>query len=417
MAQLKDDCFAFDGRLISLDAALEKLASRIEPVANIVRLPLREALGHVLAKDIVASRDVPPHHNSAVDGFAVNFDDLSPGDESRLPISGRVAAGHPLDKKVLPGEAVQIFTGAQMPPGVDTVYMEEDCTTHNGYVILPAGLKRGANLRLRGEDVSNGETILIAGKRLRPQELGLVASIGQAEVSAFAPIRAAVFSSGDEVCDPSGDAPDGFIYDANRVAVIAMLQNMGCTVSDLGILPDDEDSITAALCAAEVNHDVLITSGGVSAGEEDHIKAAVERLGEIHFWRLSIKPGRPIALGRVGSAAFVGLPGNPVAAMVTFMVIARPVLQRLGGFQTMQDFRYPVTVGFNYEKKIGRREWIRVKLEHTFEGLTAQKYLSGGSGVLSSMTFADGLVELNESLSSVKKGDTVEFLPFNEVTR
>jgi molybdopterin molybdotransferase len=226
-----------------------------------------------------------------------------------------------------------------------------------------------------------------------------------------------VFSTGDEVRDPSGDAPEGCIFDSNRFSVIGLLQDMGCRVTDLGILGDDEDTIAAALQQAAADHDVLVTSGGVSAGEEDHVKAAVERDGEIHFWRLSIKPGRPIALGRVRGAAFVGLPGNPVAAMVTFMVLARPLLLRLGGAVDIAAPRYAVKAGFDYKKKTGRREWVRARLEAGADGLVARKFRSGGSGILTSMVFADGLVELNEARGNVREGEAVDFLPFNEVAR
>ncbi len=417
MAQLKDDCFAFGGALMPVDEAMAILADRVAPVAKHESAPLAEALGRILAEDVSAPRDVPPHDNSAVDGYAVFFDDLNPDSETHLPIGGRVAAGHPLGRDAKPGEAVRIFTGAPMPAGMDTVFMEEDCSVEGDSVILPAGLKQGANRRFRGEDVQTGDVVVAKGARLRPQELGLAASVGRGALSVFRPLRAAVFSTGDEVRDPTDDAPDGCIFDANRYTVMGMLKDLGCRVTDLGILSDDEDTMAAALQAAAAEHDVLLTSGGVSAGEEDHVKAAVERNGRIDFWRLSIKPGRPIALGQVAGTAFVGLPGNPVAAMVTFMVLARPLLLRLGGATNLDARRFPVRSGFDYKKKTGRREWVRARLEHDNSGLVAQKYPAGGSGILTSMVFADGLVELPEERGNVKAGETVEFLPFNEVTR
>ncbi len=417
MAQLKDDCFAFGGELMPLDDALALLAERVSPVVTAQTVPLADALGRILAEDVIAPRDVPPHDNAAVDGYAVRFDDLAPAGETRLPVGGRVAAGHSLGRAGAPGEAVRIFTGAPMPDGMDTVYMEEDCASAGDEVVLPAGLTRGANRRFRGEDVKAGDAIITTGRRLRPQELGLAASVGRHELAVFRPLRAAVFSTGDEVRDPSDDAPEGCIFDANRYAVMGMLRDMGCQVTDLGILADDEDGMAAALRAAAGDHDVLVTSGGVSAGEEDHVKAAVRRDGEIHFWRLSIKPGRPIALGRVGTAAFVGLPGNPVAAMVTFMVLARPLLLRLGGAAAMTAPRYRVVAGFDYKKKTGRREWVRARLEAGKDDMVAQKFPAGGSGILTSMVFADGLVELTEEHGNVIAGDRVDFLPFNEVTR
>ena len=417
MAQLKDDCFAFGGALMPFDEALEQLADRVTPVAAIETAVLADALGRVLAENITASRDVPPNDNSAVDGYAVFFDDLNADTETKLPVGGRVAAGHPLQRSAVRGEAIRIFTGAPMPAGMDTVFMEEDCTAEDNQVILPAGLACGANRRHQGEDVKTGEVVISTGQKLRPQELGLAASVGRSTLSVYAPLRTAVFSTGDEVRDPADDAPEGCIFDANRYAVMGLLKDMGCQVTDLGILADDEDSMAAALAEAATTHDVLLTSGGVSAGEEDHVKAAVEQNGQIHFWRLSIKPGRPIALGQVGDAAFVGLPGNPVAAMVTFMVLARPMLLRLAGASALKARRYPVTCGFDYRKKTGRREWVRARLLVENGNLVAQKYKSGGSGILTSMVFADGLVELLEERADVKLGESVDFLPFNEVTR
>ncbi|MEK9725382.1 MAG: gephyrin-like molybdotransferase Glp, partial [Rhodospirillaceae bacterium] len=351
-------------------------------------------------------------------GYAVFFDDLEPSGETRLPVTGRIAAGHPLGRAAGSGEAIRIFTGAPMPDGPDTVFMEEDCTPDGDFVILPAGLKKGSNRRKRGEDIEAGRIIVQAGTRLRPQEIGLAASVGRSALVVRTPLRVAVFSTGDEVRDPGVEAPEGCIYDANRFAVTALLKGLDCAVTDLGILPDTEDAIAAALAAAAPSHDVLVTSGGVSAGEEDHVKAAVERHGRLHFWRLAIKPGRPIALGQVGNAAFIGLPGNPVAAMVTFMVIARPVLLTMAGGVRTAAPRFPVKAAFDYKKKQGRREWVRATLSGGENGsLAATKFRSSGAGILTSMVEADGLVEIPEDVEKVEPGDTVDFLPFNEVYR
>ncbi len=417
MAQLKDDCFAFGGELMPLDVALETLKGRIGPVTGTESVPLREALGRILAEDIISPRDVPPHDNSAVDGYAVFFDDLAADAETRLPVTGRVAAGHPLDRPARHGEAVRIFTGAPMPDGLDTIFMEEDCQAADDVVVLPCGLKQGANRRLRAEDVASGAIIIRSGKRLRAQEIGLAASVGRAELKVFSRLRAAVFSTGDEIRDPTGDAPEGSVYDANRFSVMALLEGLGCEVTDIGILPDDRETITKALGDAAGGHDILVTSGGISAGEEDHVKAAVEAQGDLHFWRLAIKPGRPVALGQVGGTTFVGLPGNPVAAMVTFMVVARPVVLLLGGATNIAAPRFSVTAAFDYKKKTGRREWVRATLQcDDAGGLVAHKYPSSGAGILTSMVAADGLVELAEACGAVAVGDRVEFLPFSEVT-
>ena len=415
MAQLKDDCFAFDGGLMPVDDALAILTGRIACVVGTEDVPLRQALGRILAEDVAAPRNVPPHDNSAVDGYAVYHADLNADGETRLPVAGRIAAGHPLRGAAERGKAYQIFTGAPMPTGADggpdTVFMAEDAEVAGDVVILPKGLKKGANRRFAGEDVKQGDVILRAGQILRAQEVGLAASVGRGDLSVRQKLRTAVFSTGDEVRDPAEGAPDGCIFDANRYTIMSLLDGLGCAVTDLGILPDNPDAIAQALAGAEAEHDLLITSGGVSAGEEDHVKTAVERRGSIHFWRLAIKPGRPVALGQVGDTAFVGLPGNPVAAMVTFMLIARPLIMMLSGP------RFPVKAGFSYKKKIGRREWARAKLVRNGGGMpVAEKRHSSGAGILTSMVDADGLVELPEDLTELTEGATVDFLPFREVT-
>ena len=417
MAQLKDDCFAFGGELMPVTDALALLRERVTMVVDPEIVALRSALGRILSADIIADRSVPPHDNSAVDGYAVFFEDLNADGDTRIPVTGRVAAGHPLDRPARRHEAVRIFTGARMPDGMETVFMEEDCEADGNDVILPAGLKQGANRRKKGEDIEQGSVILKAGQRLRPQELGLAASVGFQELKVMGTLRVAVFSTGDEVCDPSDQAPEGSIFDANRYSVMSMLEGMSCHVTDLGILPDDEETIAVAIGGAAKDHHVIVTSGGVSAGEEDHVKAAVERHGSVDFWRLAIKPGRPIALGRIGDAAFIGLPGNPVAAMVTFMVIARSVLLMLMGASETAAPRYAVTADFDYQKKTGRREWLRAILSETAAaGLSVKKFGSSGAGILTSMVAADGLVELPEDIESVAPGDVVQFLPFNEVS-
>lgn len=420
MTQLKDDCFAFGGELLSLGDALAELKARLEPAVETESVAITEAAGRFLAEDIAAPRDVPPHDNSAVDGYAVYFDDLDPEAEARLPVTGRIAAGHPLLRDAVRGEALRIFTGAPMPGGAeggpDTVFMEEACTVDGDSILLPPGLKRGANRRLRGEDIEEGATILARGVRLRPQEVGVAASVGRAELTVHRRLKAAIFSTGDEVRDPSGEAPEGCIFDSNRFSVMSLLAGLGCEITDLGILPDDEATIARTLGEAAGSHDLLVTSGGVSAGEEDHVKAAVESQGTLHFWRFAIKPGRPVALGQVGATPFIGLPGNPVAAMVTFMVIARPMILKLSGASNVDAPRYSVESGFDHKKKSGRLEWVRAGLAIQPDGRpVVHKNKAGGSGILTSMVEADGLVEFDEQSSGCAVGDTVRFLPFNEV--
>ncbi|HYB10902.1 MAG TPA: gephyrin-like molybdotransferase Glp [Alphaproteobacteria bacterium] len=424
MAQLSDDCFAHGGTLMSVDAALALLADRVATVAEPEIVPLAEALDRVLAGDLVAARNVPPHDNSAVDGYAVYFDDLDIEKETRLPVIGRAAAGHPFTRVQARGTALRIFTGAAMPngptggAGPDTVMMEEDCRIEGDVVALRPGIKGGANRRRAGEDIAAGSIVLHGGQRLRPQDIGAAASLGLTRLDVRRPLAVALFSTGDELREPGAEAPPGAVYDANRFTLMALLKRLGCRVGDFGILDDDREVIASALDAAASEYDAIITSGGVSRGEEDHIGAVLKRLGSIYFWRLAIKPGRPIALGQIRGKVFVGLPGNPVAMMVTFLRFARPVLLRLLGAREIDPVLYRVRADFEHRKKLGRREWVRARLIADGSGtLTARKFPRDGAGILTSMVESDGLVELPESLTHLNAGSMVDFLPFSEVSR
>jgi molybdopterin molybdotransferase len=420
MAQLSDDCFAFGGRLLPVDEAIAMVAETVRPLRRTERVPLARAPGRVLAEAVVADRDVPPHDNSAVDGYAVHFEDLSPERDTRLPLHGRAAAGHPLDGPAPRGTAVRIFTGAPMPPGPDTVMMQEDCrleeTAAGTLVVIPPGIRRGANRRKAGEDVAAGATVLPRGRRLRAQDVGLAASLGLAALRVSKRLRVALFSTGDELCEPGKPLSAGQVYDSNRYTLLALLEGLDCRVTDLGILPDRFAVIRDALAEAVPDHDLLVTSGGMSTGEEDHVKAAVEALGALHFWRLAIKPGRPIAMGDVAGRSFVGLPGNPVAVMVTFLNVVRPLVFRLTGATFEPPHRFPVRAEFAHKKKEGRREWLRARLVTAPDGhLAAVKFPRDGAGILSSMTDSDGLVELPEHVTRLEPGALVDYLPFSEV--
>ena len=410
MAQLSDDCFATAHQLMSTHQALDLIAERLGPVIASERLPLRGALNRILAEDVIAPGAVPPHDNSAVDGYAFAFDDLGSGQETRFKLDGRAAAGHPLDRRAAPGEAVRIFTGAVIPEGCDTVAMQEDCREDGDHLAVPHGLKRGANRRRAGDDVAAGGTVLEAGQRLRAQDLGIAASIGRAELETFKPLRVAVFSTGDEVREPGQELAAGTIYDANRTILVALLESLGCAVTDLGILPDHFAEVRTALAAAASRHQLLITSGGVSVGAEDHVMAVVESLGRLHFWRLAIKPGRPLALGQIDDVPFIGLPGNPVAAMVTFVRFARPVILLLAGASDIAPNLYRVRADFDYTKKLNRREFVRARLVLDADGsLLARKFERQGAGILTSLVDSDGLVELPEDMIQLAAGSLVDF--------
>ena len=420
MAQLSDDCFAFGGELMRTDEALALLTERLSVVVDREECALRDAAERILAEDVTSARAVPPHDNAAVDGYAVRFEDLSADGETRLILTGRIAAGDISDRPVGAGEAIRIFTGAAMPADGDTVLMQEDCREDgqgdNAHVVIPPGIKQGANRRFAGEDIAAGDVILKAGTKLRPQEIGLAASIGLKTLAVYKPVRVALFSTGDEVRDAGEDLPPGCIYDANRYSVAAALERLGCIVDDLGILPDSYEVIRDTLSAAADDHDLIMTSGGVSTGEEDHVRAAIDALGKMHFWRLAIRPGRPLALGQIGNVPFIGLPGNPVAVLVTFMRFARPAILRLGGSRVTEPAMYRVRAGFPLKKKLGRREWLRVRLDRDADGApVARKFPRDGAGILTSMVESDGLVELPEELTSFEAGTMVDFLPFSEI--
>ena len=414
MAQLSNDCFAFGGELMSVDEAKALIAERIAVAAGVEDVPLIEADGRVLAEDIAAPLDLPPFDNSAVDGYAVRFADLAAGQETVLAVVGRIAAGAALERPVPARGAVRIFTGAPLPAGLDTVFMQEDVGAAGDAVVLPAGLKPGANRRLAGEDIARGRTALAAGHRLSPRDIGLIAALGIAAVPVRTPLRVAVFSTGDEVISPGEPLGPAKLYDANRFMLQAMLRRLGCRATDLGILRDEPRALARALAGAAADHDLIVTSGGVSTGEEDHVKAAVESAGALTFWRIAIKPGRPVAMGVVAGTPFIGLPGNPVAAFVTFAHVARAVIARLSGERLARPRAYPVLAGFAYRKKEGRREYVRVRIEERDDGaLVARKHPREGAGVITSLTETDGLVELPEPVTRVEPGEVLRFLPYD----
>jgi molybdopterin molybdotransferase len=422
VAQLSDDCFAFGGKLLTIDAALDLIAGQVPCVAGIESVPLYAADGRILAADVFAPVDLPPFDNSAVDGYAVRLADLQ--DTASLPVDGRVPAGAPADTPLAAGTTRRIFTGAALPPGADTVFMQEDVRQDGtsqddagqggvGRVHFPTGLRRGANTRPRGEDVPQGARALPQGRLLRPQDLALAAALGLRQVPVRRPVRVAIFSTGDEIVEPGQPTGPAQRYDSNRILLAALAARAGAAVHDLGILADRPGVIADALAAAARDADLILTSGGVSAGEEDHVKAAVEAVGRLVFWRLAIKPGRPVAMGQVSGVPFAGLPGNPAAAFITFVHVARPLIAALSGAAVEAPTPLRVRATFSYRKKPGRREYVRVRLAPGADGEPeAHKHGVEGAGILTSLTETHGLAELAESVTAVAPGDRVSYLPY-----
>lgn len=411
MAQLSDDCFAFGSAPMPLDQAAAELAQRVTPVREHEWVALHEADGRVLAETLLAPIDLPPFDNSAVDGYAVRHADLVPEGPTALPVVGRVAAGQ-LAPPLAASSAMRIFTGAPMPVGADTVFMQEDTTLDGNKVLLPPGLRRWSNARQAGEDIATGTLALPAGRRLRPQDLALAAALGVTRLAVRRRLAVAVFSTGDELAPLGAPLGAARIHDSNRPMLLALLARAGAKPTDLGILPDDPNALAAALSDAARTHDVLLTSGGVSTGEEDHVKAALARAGRLDHWRVSIKPGRPVAMGTVGGAAFVGLPGNPVAVFVTFAHIVRPLLAALAGEAWVPPRRMKVRLGFTHRKKAGRREFLRASLRADADGWVAEKWPTDGAGVITSLTGTDGLLELPEAATRLEAGDLAGFLDY-----
>jgi molybdopterin molybdotransferase len=422
MAQLTDDCFAFSGPLMPIADMERLIETRIAPVAGIEEASLRDARGRVLARDIVAGLSLPPFDNSAVDGFAVRHRDLVDAGETRLRVVDRVQAGAAAVQPLGAGEAIRIFTGAPMPRGADTVFMQEDVRLDGEAVIVPAGLKPGANRRFAGEDIAKGALALPAGRRLAARDLALAAAIGMTALPVRRRLRVALFSTGDEVVEPGTPLTPSAIYDSNRVLLAGLLANFGADVTDLGILADDLATLRPALLAAADGHDLVLTSGGVSTGEADHVRAAVEAIGRVVFWRVAIKPGRPVAMGVIAgrtpgtSAAFAGLPGNPAAVFVTFVRVVRPLLLRLAGASPSPFIPLPVRAAFAYRKRSGRREYVRVALRTAADGVVeAVKHAQEGAGVITSLTETAGLVELPEDVTRIEAGAMVGFISYAEL--
>ncbi|HHK74764.1 MAG TPA: molybdopterin molybdenumtransferase MoeA [Rhizobiales bacterium] len=416
--KLLDDCFLHDADRLTHHQALEILRMRVAPVMERETISLTEAQGRILAEPAQAFSPVPAHTNSAVDGYGFAFADYDADKGATFPLRGRSAAGHPMTTSPEHGAAIRIFTGAVVPDEIDCVVMQEDVelSERDGQTVVhvPAGLRRGANIRLAGEDVAAGAVLLKAGDIIRPQDIAGLASIGLGEVSCHKRLRVAVVSTGDEVIRPGTALELGEVYDANAPMLLALVATTGAVATDLGILPDDPAALASTLADTAGKFDVIITSGGASRGEEDHLVTTLDRIGKRHLWQLAIKPGRPMSFGQIGDCVVLGLPGNPVAVFVTFLLYVWPLLRRLGGALWPEPARMILPADFTMAKrKTGRREFLRGILRESDADLVVDKFARDGSGLITGLRAADGLIEIPEDVPAISRGDKVAFIPFS----
>jgi molybdopterin molybdotransferase len=401
--------------MLSFEQALAKLLAAARPVEEIRSLPLTAAAGRVLAVAQQSTVASPPLDNSAMDGYAVRVADITAAGVC-LPVSQRIPAGS-IGSTLQPGTAARIFTGAPVPPGADAVIMQELCEHGEGGVVINYLPRIGENIRRAGEDIAIGAEILCPGIRLRPQDIALAASAGLPELPVYRRLRVGVFFTGDELYQPGEPLPPGGIYNSNRYALRALLEGLGCEVRDLGTVPDTLAATREALRKAAADNDLIVTSGGVSVGEEDHVKPAVEAEGQLDMWKIAIKPGKPLAFGEVrrgdagGKAWFIGLPGNPVSAIVTFLIMVRPFVLRLQGIAEVTPRSFTLSADFDWLRPDARAEFLRGRMNETGG---VELYPNQGAGVVTSLCWGDGLV-MNKPGLAINKGDAVRFVPFSEL--
>jgi molybdopterin molybdotransferase len=412
--RLMDDCFLHDKDRLKHADALKLIAERVNVAVEVRSTALAEAHGRVIAETVAAPRDVPDFANAAVDGYAFAHASLGPG-ETKLKVGLRIAAGAPASTVLGPKEAARIFTGAPMPGGSDTCVMQEDVMIEGEIITVPPGLKYGVNCRHAGEDLKRGEIVVRRGDRLRPQEIAAIASTGRAEIDCFERLRVGLLSTGNELVRPGAELRHGQVYDSNHSMLRGLIAASGAEAIDFGIAPDNPISVERLVAQAAEQCHVIVTTGGASRGDADHIVSTIMKMGVLHAWQLAVKPGRPLAMGQIGDKVFLGLPGNPVAVFVTYLLYVQPVLARLQGMNWREPQRYAVSAGFTVnKKKTGRREFWRGWIETGENGTEAKKFARDGSGLISGLREATGLIEAREEMSEVREGDSIDFIPFTE---
>jgi len=394
--------------LIPVTEAVSRILDAAQAVQQAESVAVEDALGRVLAEDVRSVINVPGYDNSAMDGYAVRSAECTQPGVS-LTVSQRIAAGQS-GEPLTTGSAARIFTGAPVPEGADAVVMQELCQQQGDTVSINTVVKAGENIRRAGEDIQQDSTVLKAGTRIRPQEQGLIASVGQAEVTVRRKLKVATFFTGDELVEPGRALGRGQIYNSNRYTLQGLLQTVNCEVIDFGIVADTLEATLEILQRAAADADLVLTSGGVSVGEEDYVRIALEQLGELSMWRINMKPGKPVAFGKVNHSLFMGLPGNPVSVFVTFLIFARPLILKMQGADNYRANELMVRSGFHWQG-IKRQEYLRVRIRHDESGACAELFPHQGSGVLSSASWADGLVII-EPGKTVAVGDELKYLPF-----